>query len=198
MCAKNAEFCARGCKIHEKWHISVPRQSSERGIPIPLSWTQKGRPMGGVSHRSKQGTCTASSRSAPFPWCPLWGLRAPNPLRFRDAMKPTRMFRVDSYYPNERKVIIMKEHTKRMEVRVTPQEKQKIVRIADRCGLSVSEYIRQRCLGYAPRELPTEDLYWICDYLRDCKENGIGLDNESIENLIHDIRTLLILPGRDL
>lgn len=92
----------------------------------------------------------------------------------------------------------MNEKSKSIYTRVSPQEKQKIVRIADRCGLSVSEYIRQRCLGYAPRELPTEDLYWNCDYLRDCKENGVGLDNEAIENLVNDIRTLLILPGRDL
>ena len=176
MCAKNAGFCAKGFENHEEWHKGVPQQFSKSGLVIPLLWTQKGRPMSGVSHRSKQGTCMASSRYRRGGRRLFKGLRPLTPGKEH----------------------IMNEKSKSIYTRVSPQEKQKIVRIADRCGLSVSEYIRQRCLGYAPRELPTEDLYWICDYLRDCKENGVELGNEAIENLILDIRTLLILPGRDL
>jgi uncharacterized protein (DUF1778 family) len=39
----------------------------------------------------------------------------------------------------------------RIELRVTQSEKKKIARLAESCGLSQSEYIRQRTLGYAPR-----------------------------------------------
>ena len=64
-------------------------------------------------------------------------------------------------------------------------------------ALSLSEYIRQRCLSYAPRELPSEDLYWLCEYLRDCQANGTEQDAEFIHGMLQQIRELLILPGRD-
>ena len=93
---------------------------------------------------------------------------------------------------------MMTERTKRLEVRLTPREQNKVERLAERCGLSISEYVRQRCLGYAPRELPTEDLYWLCDYLRDCADPSNEMERESTQALVDDIRTMLILPGRDL
>ena len=46
---------------------------------------------------------------------------------------------------------ILKDKTKRIELRVTQSEKEKIAKFAESCGLSQSEYIRQRALGYAPR-----------------------------------------------
>ena len=53
------------------------------------------------------------------------------------------------------------------------------------------------CLSYAPRELPSEDLYWLCEYLRDCQANGTEQDAEFIHGMLQQIRELLILPGRD-
>ena len=91
----------------------------------------------------------------------------------------------------------MDSRTTSIYTRVTPQEKQKMARTAKRCGLSLSEYIRQRCLGYAPRELPSEDLYWLCEYLRDCQAEGTELDAQAVRNLLQEIRELLILPGRN-
>ena len=44
-----------------------------------------------------------------------------------------------------------KEKYARIEVRVKPKDKEKIKQIADKCGLSVSEYVMQRALGYAPK-----------------------------------------------
>ena len=38
----------------------------------------------------------------------------------------------------------------RIAFRVTDQEKKKITVLARKCGLSVSEYVKQRALGYAP------------------------------------------------
>ena len=61
----------------------------------------------------------------------------------------------------------------------------------------ISEYIRQRCLGYAPRELPSEDLYWLCEYLRDRQANATEQDAEFTRGMLQQIRELLILPGRD-
>ena len=38
-------------------------------------------------------------------------------------------------------------------VRVTNREKSKIISKAKKCGLTLSEYIRQVCLGYEPKEI---------------------------------------------
>lgn len=46
-----------------------------------------------------------------------------------------------------------KEKYARIEVRVKPKDKEKIKQIADKCGLSVSEYVMQRALGYAPKSV---------------------------------------------
>ena len=45
----------------------------------------------------------------------------------------------------------MNDKNARIELRVTQSEKNRIARLAESCGLSQSEYIRQRTLGYAPR-----------------------------------------------
>ena len=47
-----------------------------------------------------------------------------------------------------------KERTMRLDLRVSPQEKKKIESTAKKCGISVSEYMRQRALGFSPREIP--------------------------------------------
>ncbi len=44
-----------------------------------------------------------------------------------------------------------KEKPARIEIRVKPADKEKIRRTAEQCGLSTSEYIVQRALGYAPK-----------------------------------------------
>ena len=40
---------------------------------------------------------------------------------------------------------------KNLFIRVSEKEKNLIKRNAEKCGLSVSEYLRQRALGYMPR-----------------------------------------------
>ena len=44
-----------------------------------------------------------------------------------------------------------KEKFARIDIRIKPKDKEKIKRIAEKCNLSVSEYVVQRALGYAPR-----------------------------------------------
>ncbi len=46
---------------------------------------------------------------------------------------------------------------KSIYVRVTLKEKNKINAKANKCGLSLSEYIRQVCLGYEPKEIFRRD-----------------------------------------
>lgn len=50
----------------------------------------------------------------------------------------------------------MNEQTKSIFVRVTLQEKIRIDRSAKSCGLSLSEYLRKRALGYEPKPIPPD------------------------------------------
>ena len=88
----------------------------------------------------------------------------------------------------------MKEKSSSIYTRVTPTEKQRIERTAKKCGLSVSEYIRQRCLGYAPRETPPDAYYELCRKLDYVRELGNG---DAILALLDEMRKELFLPGRD-
>ena len=88
----------------------------------------------------------------------------------------------------------MENRTMRLYTRVTPVELKKIRSLAKRCGLSVSEYIRQRALGFAPRELQPEIFYHLVRRI----ETLYGeTRSEEILSLVKDIRAELILPGKD-
>ena len=51
------------------------------------------------------------------------------------------------------------ERTCRMDFRVSPAEKEKIIGIAKKCKISTSEYLRKRALGYAVKAAPPEAFY---------------------------------------
>ncbi len=53
----------------------------------------------------------------------------------------------------------MKENNTRLQLRLSLKEKDKIERSARRCGMSVSGYVRQCCLGREPRTRPP-DVFW--------------------------------------
>lgn len=89
----------------------------------------------------------------------------------------------------------MNERTKQIYVRVTPQEKKRIAANAKKCGLSVSEYIRQRSLGFAPREIPPQVYYSLCNKLDEAAEHP---GCEMIPAVLEELRAAVILPGRDL
>ena len=60
-------------------------------------------------------------------------------------------------YPNQRRY--MKKNDTRLQLRLSQKEKDKIERNARRCGMSVSGYVRQCCLGREPRTRPP-DVFW--------------------------------------
>lgn len=53
----------------------------------------------------------------------------------------------------------MKKNDTRLQLRLSRKEKEKIERSAKRCGMSVSRYVRQCCLGKEPRSRPP-DVFW--------------------------------------
>ena len=81
---------------------------------------------------------------------------------------------------------------------MTPQEKQHIQVKARTCGLSVSEYLRQRALGFAPRAIPPEDLHLLrAELLRLRKAERAPDADQAIQGVLDEIRDTFILPGRD-
>lgn len=53
----------------------------------------------------------------------------------------------------------MKKNDTRLQLRLSLKEKEKIERSARRCGMSVSGYVRQCCLGREPKSRPP-DVFW--------------------------------------
>lgn len=53
----------------------------------------------------------------------------------------------------------MRKRSVGINLRVTPEEKRRMTAAARRCGLSLSEYLRQRAVGYEPRWHPPGQLF---------------------------------------
>lgn len=90
---------------------------------------------------------------------------------------------------------------KNLFIRVSEKEKNLIGRNAERCGLSVSEYLRQRAMGYMPRAVLPEVFFSFNDKLDELcvsVEGKITADTEAkIITLIDEITTELILPQKE-
>ena len=52
---------------------------------------------------------------------------------------------------------------KNLFIRISEKEKNLIERNAEKCGLTVSEYLRQRALGYMPRAVLPEVFFSFSD-----------------------------------
>ena len=84
----------------------------------------------------------------------------------------------------------MNDKNARIELRVTQSEKKKISRLAESCGLSQSEYVRQRTLGYTPRTV-LPDVCRLCDEVAD----KVSPDTEqSLLEVVDEIQRQLLLP----
>ena len=94
----------------------------------------------------------------------------------------------------------MKERVNSIYVRVTDKEKLRIKNKADKCGLTLSEYIRKRALGYSPKALLPESFYEFSGKLGDLYEQidkGYSTElEERILSLIDEIQLKLLTPER--
>ena len=86
----------------------------------------------------------------------------------------------------------------RIAVRVTDKEKQTIQAKAKKCGLSVTEYVKQRALGYEPRAVPPNALFVLLEKIGDLESKSTSAElNAEIEKLLKEITAVLLLPGRE-
>lgn len=63
-----------------------------------------------------------------------------------------------------------------LNVRVSPAEKQRIKTAAGRCGLTLSEYMRQRALGYTPRFHPPQEFFSYLTWMDNLTDQLARLD----------------------
>ena len=94
----------------------------------------------------------------------------------------------------------MNDKRARIELRVTQSEKDKIARLAESCGLSQSEYVRQRTLGYEPRTVLPDVFFQFYQMLcRLCDEVADKVTPDTERRLLEavdDIQRQLLLPEK--
>lgn len=94
----------------------------------------------------------------------------------------------------------MNDKNARIELRVTQSEKNRIARLAESCGLSQSEYVRQRTLGYAPRTVQHDVFFHFYQMLcRLCDEVADKVSPDAEHRLLEtvdEIQRQLLLPEK--
>ncbi len=86
----------------------------------------------------------------------------------------------------------------RIVARVTRREKERIAEYAKRCGLSTTEYVRQRALGYAPKVAAPDALFHLCEKLDAFAGKPFSQEvNVAAITLLQDISAELIMPGKE-
>ena len=91
----------------------------------------------------------------------------------------------------------MNENKKLINIRLTPKEKKQMEKLAETCGLSLSEYLRKRGLGYEPRPLLSDNFYLFYSKLCDLCNQQLTTEAETaLLALVNDIRRELILPRK--
>ena len=86
----------------------------------------------------------------------------------------------------------------RIAFRVTDQEKKKITVLAKKCGLSVSEYVKQRALGYAPQPVLPEVICPLLEKIGQLQDLTASPEvDAAICMLLKEISDTLLLPRKE-
>ena len=73
----------------------------------------------------------------------------------------------------------LKEKSARLYLRVSPQEKKKIIDLAESCGLSTAEYLRKRALGYAVKAVVPDAFYVFNEKLSELLNRELSSETEA-------------------
>ncbi|HZJ77992.1 MAG TPA: hypothetical protein VFD52_04240 [Clostridia bacterium] len=92
----------------------------------------------------------------------------------------------------------MQDKNTRLYIRVTPQEKKRIEQISKKCGLSQSEYLRKRALGYAPQSVLSDAFYDLSRNLGELLNREMSSEVEAAALALFDkLQTELLTLGKD-
>ena len=86
----------------------------------------------------------------------------------------------------------MRKRSVGINVRVTVTEKKKVTMLARKCSLSLSEYLRQRALGYEPGGQPPKEVFDVLDRLDEIAENCSAREGAAINAQTDRMRDLFI------
>ena len=86
----------------------------------------------------------------------------------------------------------MRKRSVGINVRVSVTEKKKVTMLARKCALSLSEYLRQRALGYEPGGHPPTEVFNVLDKLDEIAESCSVQDGTAINAQTDRLRDLLI------
>ncbi len=86
----------------------------------------------------------------------------------------------------------------RIAFRLNQKERQNIMAKAKKCGLSTTEYVKQRALGYEPKAVPPDALFKLLEKIGNLEDKSSSEKlNAEIEALLKEITNTLLLPGKD-
>ena len=86
----------------------------------------------------------------------------------------------------------MRKRSVGINVRVSVTEKRKMTLMAKQCGLSLSEYLRQRALEYEPGGHPPKEVFDVLDKIDEMAESCSMRDGAAINAQTDRMRDLLI------
>ena len=86
----------------------------------------------------------------------------------------------------------MRNRTVGINIRVTVTEKKKVTMLAKKCCLSLSEYLRQRALGYEPGGHPPKEAFDVLGKIDEMAESCSMRDGAAINAQTDRLRDLLI------
>ena len=87
---------------------------------------------------------------------------------------------------------------KRIAFRVTDQEKRRIAVLAKKCGLSMSEYVKQRALGYAPQPIIPESVFLLLEKIGQLQNLTVSPETDTaICMLLKEISDTLLMPRKE-
>ncbi len=85
-----------------------------------------------------------------------------------------------------------KQMETRLAFRVTMKQKQQIDDAARKCGLQQSEYLRQRALGYAPKQMLPDAFFVCCEKLDRLTRAPYAKDvNDAALAVLSDMKNIL-------
>ena len=86
----------------------------------------------------------------------------------------------------------------RIAFRVTDQEKKRITVLAQKCDLSISEYVKQRALGYAPQPIIPEAIFLLLEKTGQLQDLTASPETDyAICTLLKEISDTLLLPRKE-
>ncbi len=92
---------------------------------------------------------------------------------------------------------IQKKDKARLELRITAKEKEKIQSKARKCGLSTTEYVKQRALRYEPRSVSPDALFVCLEKLGALADRTSSPElDEEIRTVLKEITTAFLLPEK--